>query len=66
MRGAFFIGLVVVSLIVGILVMKNMGVDDSSGESKTQAKQHIERAENTAEKAMERIKDISEQVSESK
>jgi hypothetical protein len=62
MRGALFIGLAVVLLIVGILVMKNMGVDNSSGDAQTQAKQYTERAESAAAKARERITDISEKM----
>ena len=59
MRGALFIGLAIVLLIVGILVTKNLGVDNSSGDIKTQAKQYTERAESAADKARDRIKDIS-------
>lgn len=66
MRGALFIGLAVVLLIVGILVTKNMGVDNSSGVTKTQAKEYTERAESAADRAKERIKDISEQMPGSK
>ncbi len=66
MRGALFIGLAVVLLIVGILVTKNMGVDNSSGVTKTQAKKYTERAESAADRAKERIKDISEQMPGSK
>lgn len=62
MRGALFIGLAIVLLIVGILVAKNMGVDNSSGDKKTQAKQYTEQAESAADKASERIKDISEKL----
>ena len=62
MRGVLFIGLAVVMLIVGILVAKNMGVDNSSGVTKTQAKQYTERAESAADKAAVRIKDMSEKM----
>jgi hypothetical protein len=62
MRGALIIGLVVVLLIIGILVMKNMGVDNQSGVTETQAKKYTERAENAADEATERIKDIQEQL----
>ena len=65
MRGAFIIGLAVVLLIIGILVMKNMGVDSSSGVTETQAKNYTERARNAADEATVRIKDISEQASKS-
>ena len=62
MRGALIIGLAVVLLIIGILVLKNMGVDNSSGVTEAQAEKYTERAKNTADKATERIKDIREQM----
>jgi len=65
MRGAFIIGLAVVLLVIGILVMKNMGVDSSSGVTETQAENYTERAKNAADEATERIKDIREQASKS-
>jgi Na+-transporting methylmalonyl-CoA/oxaloacetate decarboxylase gamma subunit len=65
MRGAFIIGMVIVLLIIGILVMKNMGVESSSGITETQAKNYTEQAKNAADEATERIKDISEQASKS-
>ena len=65
MRGAFIIGLVVVLLIIGILVMKNMGVDKRGGVTETQAENYTERAKNAADEATERIKDIREQASRS-
>jgi hypothetical protein len=65
MRGAFIIGLVVVSLIIGILVMKNMGVDNSTGITETQAENYTERARDAAAGATQRIKDISAQASRS-
>ena len=37
MRGTLRVGLAVVLLIIGLLVMKNMGVDNSGGIQKTQA-----------------------------
>jgi len=65
MRGALVIGLVVVLLIIGFLVMKNMGVDNPSGVTETRAGKYIERAQSTADNATERIKNIGEQVHES-
>ena len=62
MRGALVIGLLVVLLIIGFLVMKNMGIDNSSGVTETRAGNYIERAESTADNATERIKDIGERV----
>ena len=65
MRGVFIIGLVVVLLVIGILVMKNMGVDSSSGVTETQAENYTERARDAADEATERIKDLSEQTTKS-
>ncbi|MGA8241566.1 MAG: hypothetical protein WB818_13400 [Desulfobacterales bacterium] len=63
MRGALLIGLTIVLLIIGILVMKNMGVDNSTGTTMTQAVEHTKQAEIAADKANERIKDLSKKVS---
>jgi hypothetical protein len=62
MRGALIIGLAVVLLIIGMLVMKNMGVDNPSGVTKTQAKKFTERAKSAAGNANQRIKGSLEQV----
>ena len=48
MRGAFIIGLLIVSLIVGVLVIKNMGPDSSSGITESKAKSYINKAEDAA------------------
>ncbi|MGD8952503.1 MAG: hypothetical protein PVI69_12810 [Desulfobacterales bacterium] len=66
MRGALLIGLTIVLLIIGILVMKNMGADNSTGTTMTQAVNHTKRAESAADKANEKIKDLSKQVSGAK
>ena len=66
MRGALLIGLTIVLLIIGILVMKNMGVDNSTGTTERQALTHAKRAENAADKANERIKDLTNRVSGAK
>ena len=62
MRGALLIGLTVVLLIIGILVMKNMGVDNSTGTTETRALTHAKQAESAADKANERIKDLTNRV----
>lgn len=66
MRGALLIGLTIVLLIIGILVMKNMGVDNSTGTTMTQAVKHTKRAESAADKANERIENLSQKVSGAK
>jgi len=63
MREALLICLTVVLLIIGILVIKNMGVDNSSGVTKTGAEKYTDRAENAAVKTEARIKDTNALVS---
>ena len=59
MRGIIIIGLVVVSLIIGLLVIKNMGAHNPGGVTETKAQKYIEKAEKAADNAQERIKKIS-------
>ena len=63
MREALLICLTVVLLIIGILVIKNMGVDNSSGVTKTRAEKYTDRAKNAAVKTEARIKDTNALVS---
>lgn len=49
-------------LIVGILVMKNMGVDRSTGGIETQTKQYTKSAESIAGEADEKTEDLREQM----
>ncbi len=63
MRGVLIIGMVVSLLIIGILVMKNMGVDSSTGVIETQTKQYTQRAKSIADEANERTKELREQMS---
>jgi Na+-transporting methylmalonyl-CoA/oxaloacetate decarboxylase gamma subunit len=63
MRGVFIIGMVVSLLIIGILVMKNMGADSSTGVIETQTKQYTESAKSIADEANERTKELREQMS---
>jgi len=62
MRGALMIGLVVVLLIIGIMVMKNMGTNTSDGVSETQAGNYIERAEDTAADVGARVEDMRKRM----
>jgi uncharacterized protein YxeA len=62
MRGALIIVMVVSLLIVGILVMKNMGVDKSTGVVETQTKKYTESAKSIADEANERTKALREQM----
>ena len=62
MRGALLIGLVVVLLIIGLLVVKNMGVDNPSGVQKTQAEGYLEKAKSTVDDVDKRFKDIKKRA----
>ena len=62
MRGALIIVMAVSLLIVGILVMKNMGVEKSTAVIETQTKQVTESAKNFADEADERTKALRERM----
>ena len=58
MRGVLLIGLAIVLLIIGVLVMKDMGADSTSGIQETQAEAYMEKAKVAAEDVDKRFKDI--------
>ena len=62
MRGALIIVMAVSLLIIGILVMKNMGVDRSTGVVDTQTKQYTESAKSIADEADERTEDLRDKM----
>ena len=62
MRGVLIIVMAVSLLIVGILVMKNMGVDRSTGGIETQTKQYTKSAKSIAGEADEKTEDLREQM----
>ena len=62
MRGVLIIVMAVCLLIVGILVMKNMGVDKSPVVVETQTKQYTESAKSFADEADKRTNDLREQM----
>ena len=62
MRGALIIIMAVSLLIVGILVMKNMGVEKSNAVIETQTKQVTESVKSFADEADERTKALLERI----
>lgn len=64
MRGALMIGLVIVLLVIGMLVMKNMGAGTSDSAARTDAKKHIQHAEAVAEDAAQKMGKIKERLQE--
>jgi hypothetical protein len=65
MRGVFLVGFVVALLIVGVLVMKNMGTHSTGGDTGTRAEKFIEKAEGVAETVDQKAADIGRQVDDS-
>ena len=65
MRGALMIVVVITLLIVGVLVLKNMGAGPAGGSTPSEAKQTIDRAEEAAEEAAEKIGSIQKKLERS-
>ena len=62
MRGAMLIGLAVVSLIIGVLVIKNMGGDKTGAGQESQAKSYIEKAQTASDDMDKRFKDLKKRT----
>lgn len=62
MRGTLLIGLAVVLLIIGLLVVKNIGADKPGGVKESEKKEYMEKAKNTADDLDKRFKDIKKQT----
>ncbi|MEJ2170702.1 MAG: hypothetical protein P8X90_34850 [Desulfobacterales bacterium] len=62
MRGALIIVMAVSLLVVGILVMKNIGVDRSSDVTETQTKHYTESAKSFADEADKKTENLREQM----
>lgn len=62
MRGAYLIGIVVVLLIIGYLIMKNMGVDNQSDIRETQTKAYMEKADKAADDLNQKYQDIKKKA----
>jgi hypothetical protein len=56
------VGLLVVLLIVGILAMQNMGDLSGDGQTETQTREYIDRAEDTAETVEKRVQALEERL----
>ena len=62
MRGAMLIGLAVVLLIIGMLVIKNMGADKPGAGQESQAESHIKKAQTAADDLDKRFKDLKKRT----
>lgn len=64
MRAIMIVGLLIVVLIVGILTMQNMGVRSTDGQTETQARDYIERAEEATEAVEEKVRGLTEKLNQ--
>jgi hypothetical protein len=62
MRGGLIIVMALSLLVIGILVMKNMGVGGSPAVIKTQSKQYTKSAKSMADEANEKAKALGEKM----
>ncbi len=62
MRALMMAGLVVVLLIVGILAMQNMGAETVDGQTETQARDYIERAEDAGEAVEAKVQALEDRL----
>ncbi len=65
MRSNMIVGLLVVLLIVGILAIQNMGVRSDGGQTESQAREYIERAEDAAEAVEAKVEDLEKRLNRS-
>ena len=64
MRALMMAGLVVVLLIVGILAMQNMGVRSVDGQTETQARDYIDRAEDAGDAVEDKVRALEERLNQ--
>ncbi len=65
MRSIMIVGLLVVLLIVGILAIQNVGVRSDGGQTESQAREYIERAEDAAEAVEAKVEDLEKRLNRS-
>ena len=62
MRGIMLVGLLIVALIIGILVVKDMQTEDQTGTKNIERIDRAKEAAANAEKEMNRIKDAAKEA----
>ena len=65
MRALMMAGLLVVLLIIGLLAMQNMGAETVDGQTATQARDYIERAEDAGEAVEAKVKALEDRLNRS-
>ena len=62
MRALMMAGLLVVLLIIGLLTMQNMDAETVDGQTETQARDYIERAEDAGEAVEAKIQALEDRL----
>ncbi len=62
MRALMMAGLLVVLLIIGLLTMQNMGTETVDGQTETQARDYIERAEDAGSAVEEKMQALEDRL----
>lgn len=64
MRAITIVGLLAVMLIVGILAMQHMGVRSNNGQTESQTREYIDRAEEATEALEEKMQGLRDQLNQ--
>ncbi len=64
MRALMMAGLLVVLIIIGILAMQNMGVHTVDGQTETQARDYIDRAEDAGDAVEDKVRALEERLNQ--
>ena len=64
MRALMMAGLLVVLLLIGILAMKNMGVQTVDGQTETQTRDYIDRAADAGDAVEDKVRALEERLNQ--
>ena len=62
MRALMMAGLLVVLLVIGVLAMQNMGTRTVDGQTETQARDYIDRAEDAGDAVNEKMQALEDRL----
>ncbi len=62
MRALMMAGLLVVLLVIGVLAMQNMGIRTVDGQTETQARDYIDRAEDAGDAVNEKMQALEDRL----
>ena len=64
MRTLMMAGLLVVLLVIGILAMQNLGVHTVDGQTETQTRDYIDRAEDAGDAVEDKVRALEERLNQ--